>query len=102
MWKIDRIGRSMINVVTTFRDLIDRGIVIRSLSNGIDPSTREGRLMLNHMATFAEYERELTQERVHAGVDVAGARGVKFGRSAPKAEKIARSLRAVKRLIDVE
>ncbi|MEN2745998.1 recombinase family protein [Sinomonas halotolerans] len=39
-------------------------IGVRSLSDGINPSTREGRLMLNLMATFTEYKRELIQERV--------------------------------------
>lgn len=59
VWRIDRIGRSMIDVITTVSDLTDRGIAVFSLTDGIDPSTREGRLMLNLMATFAEYERRI-------------------------------------------
>ena len=102
VWRIDRIGRSMIDVITTVNGLVHRGVEVRSLSDGIDPSTREGRLMLNLMATFAEYERELIQERVQAGVDAAKARGVKFGRPTPDAEKVALNLRTVKHLIDVE
>ncbi|TYC99910.1 recombinase family protein [Arthrobacter echini] len=102
VWRIDRIGRSMIAVVTTVKDLLHRGIEVRSLSDGIDPSTREGRLMLNLMATFAEYERELIQERVQAGVNAARARGVKFGRPTPDAEKVALNLRTVKHLIESE
>jgi DNA invertase Pin-like site-specific DNA recombinase len=102
VWRIDRIGRSMIDVVTTVKDLLDRGIQVRSLSDGIDPSTREGRLMLNLMATFAEYERELIQERIQAGVDAAKARGVTFGRPAPDANKVALNLRTVQHLIDAE
>jgi DNA invertase Pin-like site-specific DNA recombinase len=102
VWRIDRIGRSMIDVVTTVKDLLDRGVEVRSISDGIDPSTREGRLMLNLMATFAEYERELIQERVQAGVDAAKARGVKFGRPTPDAERVALNLRTVKHLIDSE
>lgn len=102
VWRIDRIGRSMIDVVTTVKELVDRGIEVRSVSDGIDPSTREGRLMLNLMATFAEYERELIQERVQAGVDAAKARGIKFGRPAPEAGKVALNLRTVKHLIDSE
>lgn len=102
VWRIDRIGRSMIDVVTTVKDLLDRGVNVRSLSDGIDPTTREGRLMLNLMATFAEYERELIQERVRAGVDAAKARGVKFGRPTPDAERVALNLRTVKHLIDSE
>ncbi|KHL01587.1 recombinase family protein [Sinomonas humi] len=102
VWRIDRIGRSMIDVITTVKDLLDRGVEVRSLSDGIDPSTREGRLMLSLMATFAEYERELIQERVQAGVDAARARGVRFGRPAPDAKKVALNLRTVQHLIDSE
>lgn len=102
VWRIDRIGRSMIDVITTVKDLLDRGIEVRSLSDGIDPSTREGRLMLHLMATFAEYERELIQERVQAGVDAAKARGVKFGRPKPDAKKVALNLRTVQHLIESE
>ncbi len=102
VWRIDRIGRSMIDVITTVKNLLDRGIEVRSLSDGIDPSTREGRLMLHLMATFAEYERELIQERVQAGVDAAKARGVKFGRPTPDAKKVALNLRMVQHLIESE
>lgn len=83
VWRIDRIGRSMIGVITTVSDLTDRGICVTSLSDGIQPSTREGRLMLNLMATLAEYERELIRERVIAGVEAARSRGVRFGRPSP-------------------
>lgn len=100
VWRIDRIGRSMIDVITTVTALVERGVAVRSVADGIDPSTREGRLMLNLMATFAEYE--LIQERVQVGVDAARARGVKFGRPAPDPEKVARNLRTVKHLIEVE
>ncbi|WP_071067489.1 recombinase family protein [Arthrobacter sp. FB24] len=51
----------------------------RSLLDGIDPSTASGRLQLGLFATLAEYERELINERVRAGVMAAKARGVKFG-----------------------
>jgi DNA invertase Pin-like site-specific DNA recombinase len=102
VWRIDRIGRSMIDVITTVKDLVDRGVKIKSLCDGISPETREGRLMLSLMATFAEYERELIQERVQAGVDAAKARGMKFGRPTPNPEKVALNLRTVKHLIDSE
>ncbi|OYO14038.1 recombinase family protein [Enemella evansiae] len=102
VWRIDRIGRSMIDIINTVHDLLARGVSIRSVSDGIDPSTREGRMQLNLMATFAEYERELIQERVQAGVDAAKARGVKFGRPAPDAKMVARNLRTVQHLIDAE
>lgn len=102
VWRIDRIGRSMIDVITTVNALLGRGVAVRSVADGIDPSTREGRLMLNLMATFAEYERELIQERVQAGVDAAKARGVRFGRPAPDVAKVALNLRTVQHLVENE
>lgn len=102
VWRLDRIGRSMIDVIMTVSELQQRGVHLRSLSDSIDPSTREGRLMLNLMATFAEYERELIQERVKAGVDAARARGVRFGRPAADPEESARKVRAVRHLVQSE
>lgn len=102
VWRIDRIGRSMIDVITTVKDLTDRGVAVRSLSDGIDPSTREGRLMLNLMATFAEYERELIQERVQSGVDAARQRGVRFGRPPVDMDEVNRKVRTVQHLVEAE
>ncbi|WP_010525884.1 recombinase family protein [Nesterenkonia sp. F] len=102
IWRLDRLGRSMIDVITTVDDLLERGVAVRSLSDGIAPSTREGRLMLNLMATFAEYERELIQERVQAGVDSARARGVRFGRPPADPVKVQRNLRTVDHLVETE
>lgn len=102
VWRLDRIGRSMIDVIMTVSELQQRGVHLRSLSDSIDSSTREGRLMLNLMATFAEYERELIQERVKAGVDAARARGVRFGRPAVDPEESARKVRAVRHLVQSE
>lgn len=102
VWRIDRIGRSMIDVITTVSELTERGVAVRSITDGIDPSTREGRLLLNLMATFAEYERELIQERVQGGVDSAKARGVKFGRPAPEPGETARKVRVVQHAVDTE
>ena len=80
VWRIDRVGRSMIDVLQTVAGLQARGILVLSVSDGIDPRTPIGRLMLGLLATLAEYERELITERVSAGVAAAQARGVKFGR----------------------
>ena len=56
------------------------GINVRSISDGIDPATSSGWLMLNRLATLAEYERELITERVNAGIAVARESGTRFGR----------------------
>lgn len=57
---------------------------MRSISDGIDPATSTGRLMLNMLATLAEHERELIVERVSAGIAVARESGTRFGR--PKSD----------------
>jgi DNA invertase Pin-like site-specific DNA recombinase len=64
VWRIDRLGRSLIDVLNTVNMLSDRGILVRSLSDGIDPTTSTGRLMRNRLAPLAEYERELIVERI--------------------------------------
>ncbi|MBE4720502.1 recombinase family protein [Pseudarthrobacter sp. AB1] len=79
VYRIDRLGRSLIDVLNTVAGMQERGIGLRSLVDGIDPSTASGRLQLGLFATLAEYERELINERVRAGVMAAKARGVKFG-----------------------
>jgi DNA invertase Pin-like site-specific DNA recombinase len=80
VWRVDRLGRSLIDVLNTVTLLRDRGVQIRSISDGIDPSTSTGRLMLNMLATLAEYERELILERVNAGIAAARQNGTRFGR----------------------
>lgn len=80
VWRVDRLGRSLIDVLNAVTLLRDRGIHVRSISDGIDPATSTGRLMLNMLATLAEYERELIVERVNAGIAVARQNGTRFGR----------------------
>ena len=80
VWRIDRLGRSLIDVLNTVNLLRDKAVKIRSLSDGIDPETTSGRLMLGMLATLAEYERELITERVNAGIAAARQSGTRFGR----------------------
>lgn len=80
VWRVDRLGRSLIDVLSTVNLLRERGIQVRSVSDGIDPATSTGRLMLNLLATLAEYERELILERVTAGIAAARENGTRFGR----------------------
>lgn len=80
VWRVDRLGRSLIDVLNTVNLLRERGVHVRSISDGIDPATSTGRLMLNMLATLAEYERELIVERVTAGIAAARQNGTRFGR----------------------
>lgn len=82
MWRVDRLGRSLTDVLNTVNLLRGRGVQVRSISDGIDPSTLTDRLMVNMLARLAEDEREyeLIVERVNAGIAAARANGTRFGR----------------------
>lgn len=60
--------------------LRERGVQLRSISDGIDLATSTGRMMLNMLPSLAEYERELIVERVNAGIAAARQTGTRFGR----------------------
>lgn len=92
VWRVDRLGRSLIDVLNTVNLLRERGVHVRSIADGIDPTTANGRLMLNMLATLAEYERELIVERVNAGIAAARENGARFGRPAADPEVIASKL----------
>jgi DNA invertase Pin-like site-specific DNA recombinase len=80
VWKMDRLARSLrdlIHLVTSFEE---RGIKFTSLQDSIDTSTAQGRLFFNLMASLAQFERELIRERTHAGLSAARARGRSGGR----------------------
>ena len=102
VWRIDRLGRSLIDVLTTVAELADQGITVRSISDGIDPTTPVGRLMLGMLATLAEYERELIRERVNAGIAAARANGVVFGRPAPAPDEVAARLAVARAAISTQ
>ena len=95
VWRVDRLGRSLIDVLNTVNLLREAGIGIRSVQDGIDPDTSSGRLMLNMLATLAEYERELITERVNAGIAAAKASGTVFGRPRVQPAVIAEKLAIV-------
>lgn len=92
VWRIDRLGRSLIDVLNTVNELRDREIDVRSISDGIDPATAPGRMMLGMLATLAEYERELITERVNAGIQAAKGKGTRFGRPPVDPDTVARKL----------
>lgn len=95
VWRVDRLGRSLIDVLNIVNLLRERGVHLRSISDGIDPVTSTGRMMLNMLATLAEYERELIVERVNAGIAAARDSGTRFGRPPVNLEVIAEKLAIV-------
>lgn len=80
---IDRLGRNAAEVMTTIRELGQRGIVLRSLREGIDTSNAAGRMVAGVLASLAELELELGRERRSAAREARRARGQAIGR--PKA-----------------
>lgn len=82
IWKLDRLGRSVKNLVTMITDMRSRNVHLISLTDNIDTNTSMGRFAFHIMCAFAEMERELIQERTLAGLAAARAKGRIGGRRA--------------------
>jgi DNA invertase Pin-like site-specific DNA recombinase len=80
VWKLDRLGRSVKNLVDLVAALQKQGIQFKSLTDAIDTRTPSGRFFFHVMVSLAEMERELTVERTRAGLEVARKLGRKGGR----------------------
>ncbi len=80
VWKLDRLGRSLRDLIATLDGLRERGVCFQSLTEAIDTETPTGRAMWQMIGVLAELERSLIGERTRAGVKAAQRRGVKFGR----------------------
>ena len=82
VWRLDRLARSLRNLLDLVEVLSARGVHLRSLTESIDTSSASGRLVLSVFGALAEFERELIKERTTAGLEAAKARGVRIGRPA--------------------
>jgi DNA invertase Pin-like site-specific DNA recombinase len=80
VWRLDRLGRSLLDLIKLVNSLGERGIEFRSLTESIDTSSSGGRLTFHIMAAMAEFERALIGERTRAGMAAARARGSHIGR----------------------
>ena len=80
VWKLDRLGRSLRDLIHMLDELRERRVRFQSLTEAIDTTTPTGRAMWQMIGVLAELERSLITERTRAGVKAAQARGVKFGR----------------------
>ena len=84
VWKLDRLGRTLVHLVNTVQDLSNRGVGLRVLTGQgaqIDTTTAAGRLVFGIFAALAEFERELIRERTLVGLTAARARGRHGGRT---------------------
>jgi DNA invertase Pin-like site-specific DNA recombinase len=97
VWKLDRLGRSTLDVLATTQELEHCGVTLIATSQGLEVGPNAGpmgRLLLRLMAAIAELEREMISERTHLGLAAARRRGVKLGRPrkfVPSSERLVRA-----------
>ena len=80
IWKLDRLGRSLADLVQLVNEIQGKGAGLLSLQDSIDTTTPQGKLTFHLFAAIAEFEREIIRERTNAGLASARARGRKGGR----------------------
>ena len=90
VWKLDRLGRSLKELIELVGRLQERGVEFRSLRESLDTTTPAGKLVFHVFTSLAEFERDIIRERTMAGLEAARARGRKGGRKpVMDAQKIA-------------
>jgi DNA invertase Pin-like site-specific DNA recombinase len=97
VWKLDRLGRSLKDLITRITELETRKIGFKSLTENIDTTTSGGKLIFHIFGALAEFERDIIRERTNAGLEAARARGKLGGRPpalSPEKIKLARKLYA--------
>ena len=95
VWKLDRLARSLRQLLDTVGTLEEAGVGFRSLTQALDTTTPGGRLVFHVFGALAEFEREIGRERTMAGIDAAWARGSVPGRPpkmGPKEIEAAKSM----------
>jgi DNA invertase Pin-like site-specific DNA recombinase len=97
LWKLDRLGRSLRDLIEVVNALGERGVGLRSLHESIDTTTPAGKLTFHVFGALAEFERDVMRERTQAGLLAARKRGKKLGRPrslSPAQVEMARSMMA--------
>ena len=80
VYKVDRLARSLIDLLRVLTEVAKAGATFRSLTEPLETATPAGRMMLQMLGAFAEFERAIIRERCAAGMVEARAKGVRFGR----------------------
>ncbi len=80
VWKLDRLGRSLKDLIKTINKIENKGATFKSLTENIDTTTPSGKLIFHIFGSLAEFERSLIKERINAGLASARARGKVSGR----------------------
>jgi len=84
VWKLDRLGRSLIDLIQILDELKTRGVGFHSLNDSIDTNTAAGQMLFQIMGAFAEFERNTIAERTRAGMEAARKAGKPIGGRQPK------------------
>lgn len=95
VWKLDRLGRSLKELIETMALFDQKGIGFKSLKETIDTTTSTGKLVFHFLAALTEFERDIIRERTQAGLQAARARGRVGGKPkalSPKQQAIAQAL----------
>ena len=93
VWRLDRLGRSLPDLVQIVAELEQRGVGFESLTEKIETDSAAGRLVFHVFAALSEFERNLIRERTHAGLAAARARGRKGGRKPALTDKQIKEVR---------
>jgi putative DNA-invertase from lambdoid prophage Rac len=80
VWRLDRWGRSLLDLIGTLQELNDLGVGFVSLSEALDLTTASGRALAGMLAVFAKFERDILRDRVKAGIAQARREGKPHGR----------------------
>jgi DNA invertase Pin-like site-specific DNA recombinase len=89
VWRLDRWGRSLADLVATLQELSDLGVAFVSLTEALDLTTSTGRAMAGMLSVFSAFEHDILRERVRAGLAHARQNGKRLGRPATAASKTA-------------
>jgi DNA invertase Pin-like site-specific DNA recombinase len=80
VWRLDRWGRSLVDLVVTLKELAELGVAFVSLTEALDLTTPTGRAMAGLLSVFAAFEHDILRERIRAGIAEARLQGKHLGR----------------------
>lgn len=98
VWRLDRLGRTLRELIDLVNGLGERGVGFKSLTESIDTTTPNGKLVFHIFGSLAEFERDIIKQRTVAGLEAARARGRKGGR--PKTLTDTKKLARLKEMYD--
>ena len=87
VWRLDRWGRSLVDLVVTMKELAELGVAFVSLTEALDLTTSTGRAMAGLLSVFAAFEHEILRERIRAGIAEARLKGKHLGRPVTAGKK---------------